>query len=116
MNILTWDFKSGKDFESSFLEWEQEVERFDAEHTQTPIQDILEVGLIMTRLSGQLRNLLFLQNTVDTPYAEVRASILNYIKSTKVFTRDLQHVHAPVQFGASTSSSSTARPFGAKCK
>ncbi len=24
MNILTWDFKSGKDFESSFLVWEQD--------------------------------------------------------------------------------------------
>ncbi|MCP4191059.1 MAG: hypothetical protein GY768_10580, partial [Planctomycetaceae bacterium] len=81
LNILTWAFKSGRDFETSFLEWEQEVAKFYVEHSMTPIQDFLKVGLILTRLSGQLRNLLFLNTTVDTPYHQVRQQILNYIKS-----------------------------------
>ncbi len=84
LRILTWEFKA-KDFESSFIEWEHDIEKLDRAYPQYPIPDLVKVGLIMSRLPGQLRHLLLLQHNIGSPYENVRRNGLNYIKSGKIF-------------------------------
>ena len=109
--ILQWNFNM-KDFEASFNDWEAEIEKYNRIEV-TDFPDEVKIGILMTRISGPLQEHLMLNQTLDTPWADIRNLILNYFKTGRlVKTMRIQASKA----GSAGSCFQRPGPDGRRCR
>ena len=105
--IIFWKFNQ-KDFENSFNEWENEINRYDSE-SDSRFPDEIKIGILIHQTTGHLQHYLQLHTDTSTPYQDLRAIILRYFKTGSVYNQMHQTYN---RFGGpSSSSGSQATPM-----
>ena len=67
--IIFWKFNQ-RDFENSFNEWENEINRYDAE-ASSRFPDEIKIGILIHQTTGPLQQHLQLNTDTGTPYQEL---------------------------------------------
>ena len=73
-------------FEESFSNWEFELQRYEADNT-TRLPDQVKIAVLMNETRGPLQQHLHLNAGTSPTYAEIRATIMEYYRTTMAFTR-----------------------------
>ena len=73
-------------FEESFSNWEFELQRYEADNT-TRLPDQVKIAVLMNETRGPLRQHLHLNAGTSPTYAAIRATIMEYYRTTMAFTR-----------------------------
>ena len=80
---LTFDHNN---FEESFSNWEFELQRYEADNT-TRLPDQVKIAVLMNETRGPLQQHLHLNAGTAPTYAAIRATIMEYYRTTMAFTR-----------------------------
>ena len=73
-------------FEESFSNWEFELQRYEAANT-TRLPDPVKIAVLMNETKGPLQQHLHLNAGASPTYAQIRATIMEYYRTTMAFTR-----------------------------
>ena len=73
-------------FEESFSNWEFELQRYEADNT-TRLPDQVKIAVLMNETRGPLQQHLHLNAGTAPTYAAIRATIMEYYRTTMAFTR-----------------------------
>ena len=73
--ILYWKFNP-KDFQNSFNEWENEINRYDSEATSI-FPDEIKIGILVNNTTGPLQQHLQLNTDILPSYQDIRAIIFS---------------------------------------
>ena len=73
-------------FEESFSNWEFELQRYEAANT-TRLPDSVKIAVLMNETKGPLPQHLHLNAGASPTYAQIRATIMEYYRTTMAFTR-----------------------------
>ena len=73
-------------FEESFSNWEFELQRYEADNT-TRLPDQVKIAVLMNETRGPLQQHLHLNAGTSPTYAAIRATIMEYYRTTMAFTR-----------------------------
>jgi len=73
-------------FEESFSNWEFELQRFEAANT-TRLPDPVKIAVLMNETKGPLQQHLHLNAGASQTYAQIRATTMEYYRTTMSFTR-----------------------------
>ena len=79
----TFDYNN---FEESFSNWEFELQRYEAANT-TRLPDSVKIAVLMNETKGPLQQHLHLNAGASPTYAQIRATIMEYYRTTMAFTR-----------------------------
>ena len=80
-------------FEEAFSNWEFELQRYEAANT-TRLPDPVKIAALMNETKGPLQQHLHLNAGGSPAYAQIRATIMEYYRTTMAFTRLQQHSSA----------------------
>ena len=80
-------------FEESFSNWEFGLQRYEADNT-TRLPDQVKIAVLLNETRGPLQQHLHLHAGTSPTYAEIRATIMEYYRTTMAFTRLQQHSSA----------------------
>ena len=72
--IIFWKFNQ-RDFENSSNEWENEINRYDAE-ASSRFPDEVKIGILIHQTTGPLQQHLQLNTDTGTPYQDLRACMI----------------------------------------
>ena len=99
-------------FEESFSNWEFELQRYEADNT-TRLPDQVKIAVLMNETRGPLQQHLHLNAGTAPTYAAIRATIMEYYRTTMALTR----LHQQSSAVSSNLGGGTApMDIGATCK
>ena len=82
-------------FEESFSTWEFELARYERDNS-AQLPDQVKIAVLMNETTGPLQQHLHLNAGTTPTYAEVRATIMEYYRTTTAFSRLQQHLSSAV--------------------